>query len=331
MCMQVNCKPVYKQNEAEARKIIRNNLKRNLELLEDAFAVCSESTKVVLFPEFFLTGLPTSESREEWLKIGCTTIPGEETDALGEKAKKFGIYIAANLYDIYEDWPEIYQNTSFIIDPDGKVVHKYRRIIAHHGYSPHDIYDDFIKKYGEKALFPVTKTPLGNFATLICGEVLLPEVARCLALNGAEVFLHSHGGGITMDSSIQICSRARAIENMAYLATASHASACINPLFFSGGSVIYDYGGRILKRAPEGAYEAYVNAPIDINSLRDLRHTSNPLSQLKVEVFAPIYQQTSIWPVNSFLKKPMKDLNDLKISLRKALENMKKAGILTSP
>ena len=198
------------------------------------------------------------------------------------------------------------------------------------------VYDSEGKKYldlyGLDTIFPVAKTPIGNLAALASEEIKFPEVARCMAMRGAQVII-CNASRLTEHAilELEVCSRARAIENMAYLATASHASASVNPLFFSGGSVIYVFQGRILKRAPEGAFEAYVNAPIDINSLRYLRNSSNPLTQLKVEAFAETYQKTSIWPINRFMKSPMKDLKDLGESLKIALENMRKNGILTLP
>jgi len=102
-------------SESEARKIIRDNLKHDLDLLDDALGFRAGPTKLVLFPEFFLMGYPTTHTTEEWLKNACINIPGEETDKLGEKAKQYGVYIAGNCYATYEDWPKRYDNNCPIV------------------------------------------------------------------------------------------------------------------------------------------------------------------------------------------------------------------------
>jgi predicted amidohydrolase len=327
--MQVGTKVVTGHSVSESRRIIKENLKHDLELIDDALGFRAGATKFLVFPEFFLMGYPTVEPIEEWLKMACINIPGEETDALGEKAKQYNAYIAGNCYATYEEWPKRYDNTSFIINPQGKVIHQYRRIITSYGYSPHDILDDFVKKYGYKGLFPVCDTPLGKFAIFPCGEVTVPEIARCFAFNGAEIFLHPNGGSVPLNSSTMIMSQARAIENMAYFATC--CSGILTPSYPPGGSTIYDWRGNVIARAMEGPIEAYVRAPIDIEGLRKLRQSGVlfSLMRLRVEVFKEAYEKTHIWPVNRFLKKPMKDLGDIDLSSKMAVENMRKSGIIT--
>lgn len=85
-------------------------------------------------------------------------------------------------------------NTSFIIDPRGEIILKHWKH-NHNAFllpytSPCDVYDEFIRRYGRKALFPVVDTPLGRLGCLTCCECMFPELARCTVFNGAEVILH---------------------------------------------------------------------------------------------------------------------------------------------
>lgn len=44
--------------------------------------------------------------------------------------------------------------------------------------------------YGLEGVFSVAKTEIDNLAAIASDEILFPEVARCLMMRGAEVFLH---------------------------------------------------------------------------------------------------------------------------------------------
>ena len=41
-------------------------------------------------------------------------------------------------------------------------------------------------------MFPVAKTAIGNLAAIASEKILYPEVARCLAMRGAEIFYTPH-------------------------------------------------------------------------------------------------------------------------------------------
>lgn len=58
---------------------------------------------------------------------------------------------------------------------------------------------------------------------LVCSELWIPEVARLLALRGAEVLLAPAGGGFgEVAANWRLLARARAIENECYLALTAH-------------------------------------------------------------------------------------------------------------
>lgn len=57
-----------------------------------------------------------------------------------------------------------------------------------------------------------------TFGIVVCSELWTPEVARIVALRGAEVLLSPAGGGFTsLTRNWQIIAQARAIENLCYL------------------------------------------------------------------------------------------------------------------
>ena len=64
------------------------------------------------------------------------------------------------------EWPGRFFNTSFIINPWGEIILKHWKH-NHNAFllpytSPCDVYDEFVRRYGREALFPVVDTPVGR-------------------------------------------------------------------------------------------------------------------------------------------------------------------------
>ena len=57
--------------------------------------------------------------------------------------------------------------------------------------TPHDVWDQYLDKYGLEAVFPVADTAIGRSACMASEEILYPELKRCLMMQGVEIFLHS--------------------------------------------------------------------------------------------------------------------------------------------
>ena len=86
----------------------------------------------------------------------------------------------------------IASRTTFVIDPEGKIVHRYRKhrvFVAEGATTPYDVYDEWLKKVGGdiNAFFPVADTAIGRIGTLLAFDGKFPEAGRALALNGAEI------------------------------------------------------------------------------------------------------------------------------------------------
>lgn len=155
-------------------------------------------------------------------------------------------------------------------------------------------------------MYPVANTELGNLAAVASEEILYPEISRCLAMQGAEVFLHSSSEvGANELTPKDIAKRARAIENLAYVVSAN--SAGIDDIDFpaestDGLSKLVDYKGRVMVEAGMGE-SMVANAEIDIDALRRYRNKpgmGNILSRQRNELFAPMYQK-EVYPANTML------------------------------
>ena len=151
-------------------------------------------------------------------------IPGPSTEFLGKLAAKHKSYIVAGLLE--REGKAAY-NTSVLIDRDGKLVGKYRKICL-----PRSEYDGGLAPGSE---YPVFETDFGKVAMMICWDVSYPEIARELAHRGAEMILMPIWGG-----NETLC-KARAIENQVPLVISSYDLR----------SAIYDQAGEAMAIAKD--------------------------------------------------------------------------------
>jgi predicted amidohydrolase len=317
-CIQNTCKVVVSNDPDEQDKVIGENVARLKELIEWTHYQSDGRAKLMVTGEYALTGTYRPRSIEEWMRLALP-IPNRFTDELGETAKRFGCYIATQFMERDDNFPGLFFDTAVIIDPEGKVALKYRK---HNGpnnlnvqyLAPGDVYDKYVATYGEDSLFPVLDTPLGKLGCFICYDINFPEVARCLALKGAEVLIHLTASTITLSQHWEELKVARAWENAAYLVSADVGPWTESrwPLEFSqGSSTIVSYTGDVIG-CTNGPGERVVTAEINLAPLRKRRaslvpHQINPFFQLRASLYAKEYARAQAWPLNSFNQEPMRD------------------------
>jgi deaminated glutathione amidase len=271
-------------------------------------AFIGQDLKLVVLPEYFLTGFPMGETMEQWKDKACIAMNGKEYDALKKIAVETQIFLSGNVYELDNNFPDLYFQTSFIIDTNRELVLRYRRLNSMFAPTPHDVLDKYIEVYGKESLFPVAKTEIGNLACIASEEILYPEIARCLAMNGAEIFLHSSSEvGSPMPTQKNIAKLARAIENMAYVVSSNSAGItgyAVPENSTDGHSQIVNYEGLKLCEAANGE-SMVANATLLIDALRHHRNRpgmSNFLSRQRFELFAETYSKT-VYPANTLANK----------------------------
>lgn len=298
---------------ARAAEVIQQNLSRALDLVDYTFDDPRYRGRLLVFPEFFLTGVPESRRHEEYLGRAIE-IPGPVTEAFGKKAQHYNAYIAGNCFEIDPEWPGRVFNTSWIVGPDGDVILRYRKLNDSQAYlptstNPPDLYSAYLERYGVEGLFPVVDTPLGRLACMTCFDVNFPEVARCLALRGAEIILMPTGEGYSFQAKHRLMKQARAYENGCYVITANHGGFIGHrPASQQRGySEIINYRGDSIACA-DGPGECTISGLVDLAALRDHRgHVSdhNFLVGLRASLYAPIYADAPTWPLDGWLDQPM--------------------------
>jgi predicted amidohydrolase len=319
-------------DRAGAWDVIRANLQNAIGLIE---AACdsAQAPQLVVLPEFAFQGPPHGMPHAEWIDKACCPVPGAITEPLQALARRRGIYIGAHQFESPPEWPGRYFNTCFLIAPSGEVILRYRRVNTAAFPSPHDFMDAYLARNTMAEVFPVVDTELGRLAMIPCGEINVPEVARVLMMQGAEVILHNTNS--PRRPAQEAAKLVRAAENMMVVISANVAEGIgfsFDGSIQGGRSHIIDHLGRTVAYQDDAGESIAVSGLIDIEALRADRRkdtgTANPLLRARWEMYRPFFASASFYPPNSFLETPMPNAAAAKPALAAAIANMKAAGVI---
>lgn len=332
------------------RSEVAVNIRHISELIDAAvwLSAIDLPVRLICVPEGCLQGF-TDEvfdwDHEKYVDEMALDIPGEETEALGRKAKQHNTYIIAQAKIKHPEFPKKFFNGAFIIAPNGEVILKHYKLqvfAREHSTVPHDVWDKWVELYGDglDAFFPVADTEIGRLGCVICMEGSFPETARGLAMNGAEVLYRpAYPEPYVANGLWEIQNRARALDNTCYVVAPNPANYFLTQESgdaldtFGGKSMIVDYQGRILSEHAYGAGPSYAGAILDIEALRQYRTRSlwgNWLRDLRTEQFRCIYEQ-ALYPKNLGLEKHPGRHADHDEIRRQVMEMMLARGIYRRP
>jgi predicted amidohydrolase len=293
-------------NPAKGR---RDNVQHMCDLI-DAASGFSGPKDLLFFHEFPITGYNYKWSLAEARRVAIE-LPGEETEALAKKARQYGTWLVFGSYVRDPDWPESLLSVTTIMNDKGEIVDKHWKARNIKGVfrfelfttTIYDVLDRYVEVYGQDAVVPVTRTPLGNICTSSIQRE--PEYFRAMAMKGAEVILRTASGGFTPADIA-----ATSLYNSVYTAIANNAATPDNGLYFEdaggGDSAIYGPDGKIMEVAPT-AFETLVTARIPIKDFR-ARHRQ---PMVHTELVMPIFEAyRSRYAPGLFSKYQPKDLED---------------------
>lgn len=153
--------------------------------------------QMVVFSELAAFGPIPSNAQE---------MPGPAEETFCEMAKQHGIWLIPG--SMFERAGDRIYNTAPVIDPQGNVVTRYRKMF------PFRPYERGISGGEEFAVFDVPD--IGRFGVSICYDMWFPETTRTLVSMGAEVILHPTLTD-TLDREIELSiSRTNAAINQCY-------------------------------------------------------------------------------------------------------------------
>lgn len=159
-------------------------------------------------------------------------IPGPTTERLSAKARELHVYIAASIASREGD---VRRNTAVLIDRAGKIVAKYHKAQL-------TLSERLLSGITPGTEVVVHAADFGRVGLMVCYDHHYPEIARLLAIKGAEIIAMPNAadgreGGVLWESAMRI----RAVDNHVYIVSAVNF----------GRSLVMGPDGRTLAMNPK--------------------------------------------------------------------------------
>ncbi len=248
-----------------------------------------KGARIVCLQELFRSQYFCQTEDTEFFKL-AEPIPGPSTKALSKVAREKKIVIVASLFE--KRTPGIYHNTAVILDADGKMAGKYRKM-----HIPDDplYFEKFYFTPGDLG-FQTHNTRFGKVGTLVCWDQWFPEAARLTALAGSEFLFYPTAIGWlpgekeemnqAQHSAWETIQRSHAIANGLFVVAVNRVGGEGNIAFW-GQSFVADPFGRIIAKASADKEEVLV-VECDLNKIEETRQNWPFLRDRRIDSYAPL-------------------------------------------
>ncbi|HCE3306796.1 TPA: N-carbamoylputrescine amidase [Vibrio parahaemolyticus] len=248
------------ENLAKAKKVIRE--------------AAQNGANVILPQELFAAPYFCKKQEAKYFELAEETANSHLIQEMSALAKELGVVIPVSYF---EKAGNTFFNSLVMIDADGTVLDNYRKshIPDGPGYS-----EKYYFSPGDTG-FKVWQTKFGKFGAGICWDQWFPELARSLALHGAEAIFYPTAIGSepqdpTLDSrdhwqrTMQGHSAANLVPVIASNRVGIEVDDGIETTFY-GSSFITDHTGAKIAEAPREG-ETIIYAEIDLAATAKARH-----------------------------------------------------------
>ncbi|MBE9077779.1 carbon-nitrogen hydrolase family protein [Romeria aff. gracilis LEGE 07310] len=218
------------------------DLQHNIRLLEKYTSqAVQQGAELIVFPECMNTGY-LFDSPEHCLEL-AESLQGEFVKAMARLCQKHGIYLASGFTEKSATDAKVY-NSAILLDRSGNLIlHYQKQFLATHDHNWFEC--------GTKGC-PVVETDLGRIGAMICFDGRIPEIVRCLKLNGADVILDM-ANFFAMDQA-ELWVPARALENQVWIVAATK-SGVERSIYYPGGSMIVAPTGQVMAKIPYDTHD----------------------------------------------------------------------------
>ena len=214
----------------------------------------ARGASLVVFPECFLQGYALGSHP----RSVAESADGPGPRALRELAARSGVALVAGFIETNPADPGRPFNSALVVDRDGRLAGVYRKTHLYGGefdaFAPGDAYPVFDLQLRDSG-------PALRIGACICMDIEYPEVARLLALGGAQVIAVPSADMEPFRAQQAANLVGRAIENNVYVALANTADRRSDVVFF-GESGIAGPDGSVVRAG-------YLRPRLVVTELRD--------------------------------------------------------------
>ena len=218
--------------------------------------------------------------------------PNASTDKLQALAKRLGIVLVVPFFE--EALPGVYFNSAVVYDRDGTYLGKYRKNHIPEG-------PQYLEKYyftpGDLG-YPIFKTQFGIIGIGICWDQWFPEVARILALQGAEILLYPTAIGSEpdrpeFDSSEpwRTIIRSHAIANNVFVGAVNRVGVETEMSCYGKSFIANPFGAII---ADAGRQDEIIMATCDLSEIRASRELLQFFRDRRVDTYQPLLKKLPV-------------------------------------
>jgi len=198
------------------------------------------------------------------------SLPDESVAVMQKIAAAKKLTIIVPVYECVR--PGINFNTAVIIDADGSIAGKFRKVHIPEG-------PQYLEKYyftpGDLG-YPVFQTAYATIGVGICWDEWFPEVARILGMKGAQIIFYPSAIGSEPDrpdyssqAAWETVIKSHGIANALFIAALNRVGR-EDDMRFYGGSFISNPFGDVLARGDDHS-DQVVAAALDLQQIREFR------------------------------------------------------------
>ena len=175
-------------------------------------------------------------------------------------------------------------NTCFVYGPDGKLLARHRKVHLFDIDIPGGQYFKESDTLTAGEYITVFDSPYGRFGIGICFDIRFAELARSMALKGANVLFYPGAfNHTTGPAHWELLLRARAVDDQLFVVGTAPANNRDASYHSYGHSMIVDPWGKIVDSL--GEEEAILYAEIDFDEAKAIRERLPVMSGLRRDVY----------------------------------------------
>ncbi|MED5407033.1 MAG: N-carbamoyl-D-amino-acid hydrolase [Pseudomonadota bacterium] len=243
--------------KAESRTSVVNRMLALVEAANDKgcdLIVFTELSLTTFFPRWYMED---QAEVDQWFEA---EMPGPDTQALFDTTRQYQMAFHLGYAELIEEEGELHRyNTAILVDRDGQIAGKYRKVHLP-GHDEFDTERDFQhleKRYFEVGNlgFPVWRFLDGIFGMCICNDRRWPETYRVMGLQGVEMVVLGYNTPTTNSQSDEaphvrafhnlISMQAGAYQNSTWVVGVAKAG-CEDGHDLMGGSTIIAPTGEVV-------------------------------------------------------------------------------------
>lgn len=264
----------------------RANLSRIEQALEEVAS--KGGAELVVFPELVNIGYIKGKEDADFASFAveyvrkAEKVPGPFTIGVGDLARRYGCYIVVGMAEAHPVVASTLYNSAVLISPEGEVVGTHRK--AH-------IPDEEKHYFYPGNTLAVHRTEVGRIGMMVCADGTHPELARVLALKGAEIICVPYARPTDLNPDPDVFYRVvscRAYENSNFFIGCNRVGREENREF-SGGSCICGPWGQFLALS-EGENDEIIAATLRREDMETFRIRHARFRDRRPELYSQITQ-----------------------------------------